>query len=279
MAITFESIGKRCGVSRLKASADIEQARIALTKDFVPNYLGFENLSRELLLRNTTVLSRMLHAQNDPEKLIIILDGTYIFIDKSANHEFQKLSFNGQKNRNFVRPMMCVTTNGYIIDVFGPFEAVKNDAKCMITILENNSDIPNVMQPGDIFVFDRGFRDCEDNVKNLGYEFRAPEFVQRNHPTQQLTTEQANRSRLVTKTRYVVEARNGHLKTIFPVFARQWSTVLLAHLGEDLRIAAAVINKYFANVVADKGQCSGLHQSKRGATLLYITLFYILCYD
>lgn len=67
-------------------------------------------------------------------------------------------------------------------------------------------------------------------------------------------TEQANRSRLVTKTRYVVEAQNGHLKTVWPIFAEEWATLSLNHLGVDLRIAAALLNKLFNRIVADKGR-------------------------
>lgn len=141
-ADSYEFIGLCFGIDRHKVSADIEIARNALTTDFVPLYLGFRNLSREFLLENTTASSRILHCGNNPETVITIWDGTYIYINKSSNYDFQKLTFSGQKNRNFLRPMVCVTTNGYIIDVFGPFEAVRNDAKCMKAILENDESVP-----------------------------------------------------------------------------------------------------------------------------------------
>lgn len=140
-ALTFEHIGTLFGVSRKTVSRQIEMAREALEKDFVPKFVGFANLDRDLLLRNTTKSARLLHCNNDPDVLIIIADGTYIYCEKSANYEFQKLTFSGQKNRNFVRPMVCVTTNGYIIDILGPFEAVKNDAKCMKSIFEFDPEV------------------------------------------------------------------------------------------------------------------------------------------
>lgn len=98
--------------------------------------------------------------------LLYILLYTSTF-DKSANYEFQKLTYSGQKNRNFLRPMVCVTTNGYIIDVFGPFEAVRNDAKCMKAILDNDPSVPELLQPGDVFIFDRGFRDCLEDIEEM----------------------------------------------------------------------------------------------------------------
>lgn len=182
-----------------------------------------------------------------------IWDGTYIYINKSANQTFQKLTYNKQKSQKILRPMVCVTTNGYIIDVFGSFEATKNDAKCMRQILECNPEVTETLRQNDVFIFDRGFRDCLEEIKRMGYVTKTPEFIQRNESTQ-LTTEQGNRSRIVTKTRFVVESRNGHLKNIFTMFAHQWPTICVNSLREDLRIAAAIINKYFQSVVADKGK-------------------------
>lgn len=252
-ASTYKYIGNLFGITRFTSQAHIQKARTALIADFVPVHLGFNNLSRNFLLQNTTVSSRLLHCENNPDSLITIWDGTYIYLNKSANYTFQKLTYNGQKKRNFLRPMMCVTTNGYIIDVFGPFAAVENDAKCMKSILRNIPAVTETIEPGDVFIFDRGFRDCLNELREMAYVVKTPEFTKTNHPTQQLTTDQANRSRLVTKTRFVVETRNGHIKKIFPVFDQRWSTLCIHTLGEDLRIAAALINKYFHKVIADEG--------------------------
>lgn len=253
-ASTYEYIGYFFGVSRHKVTDYIEKARIELENNFVPKYLGFNNLSRQFLLQNTTDSSRILHADNNPETLMTIWDGTYIYCHKSANYEFQKLTFSGQKNRNFVRPMVCVTTNGYIVDILGPFEAVKNDAKCMLDIVRRNEGVIGMFRPGDVFIFDRGFRDCTSAINEMGYIVKMPEFVKKSEPHQQLSNEQANKSRLVTKTRYVVETRNGHIKTIWPIFATIWPTTCLLHIYRDLRIAAALINKYADKIVADKGE-------------------------
>lgn len=111
----------------------------------------------------------------------------------------------------------------------------------------------NELQPGDVFIFDRGFRDCLEHLQANGYVTKTPEFVLKSQPRQQLITDQANRSRLVTKTRYVVEAQNGHLKTVWPYFAKTWPTLCVSELGVDLRIAAALLNKFFDRIVADKG--------------------------
>lgn len=109
----------------------------------------------------------------------------------------------------------------------------------MLGIMEGNQHVNDILRPGDVFIFDRGFRDCLSTMNELGYIVKMPEFVKKSEPHQQLTNEQANISRLTTKTRYVVETRNGHLKTIWPIFGRIWPTKGLLHLHRDLRIAAA----------------------------------------
>lgn len=140
-AATYEYIAKLFDVSTFKVSTNIKKARNALNHDFVPNWLGFANLGRECLLQNTTMSARLLHGNGNADTVITIWDGTYIYVYKSSNYEFQKDTYNGQKKRNFLRPMVCVTTNGYIVDILGPFEATKNDAKCMRTILNGQPEV------------------------------------------------------------------------------------------------------------------------------------------
>lgn len=118
----------------------------------------------------------------------------------------------------------------------------------------SNLEVKNALQQDDVFIFDRGFRDCLEHIEENGYVTKMPEFVLRSQPRQQLTTEQANTSRLVTKIRYVVEAQNGHLKTVWSIFAKVWPTLCVHTLNNDLRIAAALLNKFFARIVADKGK-------------------------
>lgn len=59
---------------------------------------------------------------------------------------------------------------------------------------------------------------------------------------QQLTTVQANDTRIVTKVRWIVEARNGHLKTIFKMLGNTFNIQNAKHIGEYYRIAGAIID-------------------------------------
>lgn len=66
------------------------------------------------------------------------------------------------------------------------------------------------LERADVCLVDRGFRDCVEVLKSKQLDVGMPEMISKKD--KQLTTAQANRSRLVTKCRYVVEARNGHMK-------------------------------------------------------------------
>lgn len=251
---TYEQIRQSLGVmSHLLLKKYINVAREALSAEFVPKYLGFENLSREFLLENTTEMARYLYCNENCETAVVIWDGTYIYSNKSRNQYIQRKTYSAQKKRNLLKPMVCVTTNGTYVDVFGPYEATMNDATIMNSIFDKHSDmIMNRLQPGDVVLVDRGFRDNHALFTQLGFVFKMPEFVQKDDQTGQLTTEKANKSRLVTASRFCIEARNGNIKMIWHVFDSRWCAYDLQHLGEDYRIGAALINNFFQKIHPNK---------------------------
>lgn len=251
--LTFENIGNHFGLSRVTVSKSIDVVRKVLVSDFVPLHLGFQNLTRDHLIDNTTQAARILYTDGDSDKLITVWDATYIFCEKSGNYDFQKSTYNSQKKRNFVKPMMCVTTNGTIVDAIGPFEATVNDATIIKKIFEkDDGTIMSVIRPRDVFLVDRGFRDCVEYLRAKEIDVFMPCCVDKKTPNQPLSTEQANQSRRVTKGRFVVEARNGHLKTIWAIFSKTWSTGSLPYLMNDIHIGSALINRFTSKIVADK---------------------------
>ncbi|KYN15062.1 hypothetical protein ALC57_12725 [Trachymyrmex cornetzi] len=79
-------------------------------------------------------------------------------------------------------------------------------------------------------------------VHRLGIDYRMPDILE---PGQfQLSTEIANDSRLITKTRWIVEARNGHLKSFFKFFRNIIPFHHVNHLQEFYLIGGAIIKKY-----------------------------------
>ncbi|CAF4440187.1 unnamed protein product, partial [Rotaria magnacalcarata] len=176
LACMFQIADKRT-VSRI-----INSARQAIVKSFVPDNLGFGHVTREDVIgRHTTIIARELMCGGDStDTAIIIIDGTYLYIQKSRNNEFQRKTFNLYKKRSLLKPMMIVTTTGYIVACIGQFmsDFNNNDAAIMKDILLRNTDnILSWLKEHDILVVDRGFRDSIGVMKALGLEATMPSFL------------------------------------------------------------------------------------------------------
>jgi hypothetical protein len=113
-------------------------------QNFVPKHLGFQHIShQELCLHHTTPIAKKLFTSDDnPDQAVLILDGTYIYIQKSHDYEFQRLSYSLHKNRPLVKPMMVVASDGYILNVMGPYVADyhNNDASITKHMLSQNAE-------------------------------------------------------------------------------------------------------------------------------------------
>lgn len=252
---TYDQIRFGLDLSYKTVKKYINAARTSLLCDIVPKHLGFENLSREFLIQNTTEMAKLLC--NTDDTLVTIWDGSYVYCNKSLNHELQRRTYSGQKCRNLIKPMVCVTTNGLYVDIFGPFEATQNDATIMEVVFDKYyGPIMNKSKPGDILLLDRGFRDNKAMLTQLGFVLKMPEFVHKDDDTGQLTTDKGNSSRLVTANRFSIEARNGNIKSIFHVFDTRWCAYDLQHFMDDYRIGAALINKFFQSIQPNKNDAA-----------------------
>jgi len=235
---TNERIATLVDLSRSMCEHLMAKARNALASEWVPLHLGFSRINREDLKLHMTAETRELFCAQDVDTIAIVLDGTYVYIQKSSNFLFQRKNFSGHKHRPLLKPMMVVSPDGHIIDCIGPFEANHNDAAIAKHIGET---LMTIMRRGDVVLVDRGFRDAVDHLTALGLEVRMPDLRCGNKP---LTTEQANRTRLITSCRYIVEVRNGHLKQCFRQFDKVWPNQSIRHMMIDFRIACAILNVY-----------------------------------
>lgn len=201
------------------------------------------------------------------DKVIIVADATYIYFNKSMNFDLQRITYNDQKKRNFIKPMIYVTTNGTFVDIFCLYKATQNDATIMKQILIEHIDtMKTKLQRNDIFMLDRGFRDCVKELQDAGFDVKMPALMQNTaNWSNQLTTRQANESRVVTACRFVVEARNGHLKSIWKIFNKTWSTIEIPHLLDDLRIAAALINRFWMKIESNKNDSTEIADKMKEA--------------
>lgn len=149
-----------------------------------------------------------------------------------------------------------VTTDGHIIDVFGPYAATVSDAEIIKQLFHDTSNIGQYFRDNNVFILDRGFRDAIDFLSSLNYSIYKPESLEEGET--QLSTTKANKSRCVTLCRWVVEVVNGRFKRVsiyFKIFRNTFFNTFTTHLMEDFRIAAAIINA-FHPVIVDRPDAS-----------------------
>jgi len=233
--------------SRQAVSMAIATVRQSLMQRFVPNNIGFDAITRDdYITRHVTDFANELYnPEPQTTRVIAIIDGTYVYIPKSTNFRALRQSYCVHKGRHLVKPVLIVAPDGYILDIQGPYfsDSKNNDAALLQNEFIRNADrMKHWLQENDIVIVDRGYRDATELLVSLGIVWKMPALLLRNQ--QQLNTEDANDSRLVTKSRWVVEARNGHIKSIFKFFYQMMQIQHIPNLGDFFRIAGAIINKY-----------------------------------
>ena len=124
--------------SRRQVARIIQQTRTALVRDFVPLHLGFSHLSRDKIVNDhTTDIAKQFFSDPISDTVILVMDGTYVFIQKSSAYRFQRLSYSMHKNKPLVKPFVITSTDGYIVDVMGPYlsNGKHNDASIIKHII------------------------------------------------------------------------------------------------------------------------------------------------
>ena len=144
------------------------------------------------------------------------------------------------------KPFTICTSNGFIVDMLGPYLANKNDASILLEILKDSSyPLKLFFQKEDILIVDRGFRDAISVLNDLGIHVLMPALKGKRS---QLTTKEANDSRCVTKLRWVVEAVHGLIKQKFKLLDRKLDNKMLPQTGRLMRIASYLHNVYGAKL-------------------------------
>lgn len=235
---SHEEVSTHFGVSKTTVQRRCDAVRERLKATIVPLYMNFKRNRADLISRKSA-MSHVLFDNGSDERAHLILDATYIYLEKSQSHRFQKESFNSHKKRNYFKIMMGVSTDGTILFSLGPYKATENDAMITKKILHEASSIFEAFQPGDVMFVDRGFRDCVTDLMNHGYLVKMPAC---SHQAQ-LTTMEANQSRLVTKVRYEVEKANGVMKNIWRIFSRTIESPYIPNIMVDFEIGVALVNR------------------------------------
>ena len=108
-------------------------------------------------------------------------------------------------------------------------------------ILELYDNLSIICEPGDTQIVDRGFRDVASAFEDLGFDVKMPAFLQKG--AKQLDIEQANETRMTTKTRWVVESFHSQFKK-WRFFSERISQDFLMNIDVLVRTLAATLNKY-----------------------------------
>ena len=121
-------------------------------------------------------------------------------------------------------------------------------------------------------VLDRGFRDV---IKHLEQEYELITLMPCCSLEKQLTTYQANCTRMVTKIRNVIERKNGIFKMYNAL--EKCRNSQLTHITQDFKNVAAIQNCFFTALYSDKYNCKEIallmkqNLNKSNTLLGYIT--------
>jgi hypothetical protein len=221
----------------------------AFEKDILPLRFGPKVHSREELIRDhTSPIADRLH--NIGDRLALIVDGTYLRHQKSSNNEYQRRSYSGQKKTPLCKPFTICLTDGYVLDLPGPFQGTMNDAAILRHVLDDPEGISCLLRQGDIFIVDRGFRDVQALLEARGFTVLMPALKGKRS---QLPTNEANESRMVTKCRWVVEAIHGILSKKYKLLHNQFDDKMLPNAGSYCRIACLLQNLFGKRLNSDVG--------------------------
>jgi hypothetical protein len=237
------------GLPRPQQVSDILDSVItSFEKDILASGFGFTARTREDLIQNeTSEFVRVLHGTT--EHLALIYDGTYIRHGKSANSSYQRKSYSVQKKVPLCKPFTICTTTGYVVDMLGPYEATVNDASIMRCEIQKSEGLGGFLRAGDVCFVDRGFRDVKEELERRGLIVLMPALKGQR---KQLTTEEANASRFVTKIRWAVEAVHGIIKQKYRILDHRVDNDLLPKIQAITKIVCFLNNVFGKRLRSDQ---------------------------
>lgn len=231
-------------------AAFIKSVLNCFEQHILPSNFGYKAYCRQFLIdHHTAPAAKKIH-DLPPNHLAIICDGTYLRHEKSANYAYQRKSYSGQKKTALCKPFTVCCTDGFVIDVSGPFLATKNDAEIFLNILSDPHGLRATLRENDLLVLDRGFRDAVPKLEAMGFRVLMPALKGKRN---QLTAKESNESRLVTKVRWVVEAVHGIIGQKFKLLHHQLHNTLLPNAATYCKIACFLVNKFGKRLNSDDG--------------------------
>ncbi|CAL8076174.1 unnamed protein product [Orchesella dallaii] len=178
LGVSQEFLGFLFGMDKRRISDAITSITNALEEHFVPKFLGYKHIRREDVKNHTPELVTEMY-NVDPDNIVLILDGTYIYIQKSQDHQTQIETYSLHKHRNLVKAMMVVLPDGYILEAESMYKSnsKNNDASMLRDMFEIPDGIKVFVKKDDHFILDRGFRDILTYLADLGIIAHMPHFL------------------------------------------------------------------------------------------------------
>ena len=147
--------------------------------------------------------------------------------------------------------MVIVLPNGKIFDFSGPYfsDGKHNDSEIWLDIEINNScNIKDILSKDDKIIADKGFSHLKDNK----FEIIHPYILKKDK--KQLSSFEANKSRLITKMRNVNERVFGRIKNKYKFFYNIIDTNYIPIFHNVLRIFGSIENKYGSILFKEKDE-------------------------
>ena len=113
--------------------------------------------------------------------------------------------------------------------------------------------LKSILKKGDVFILDRGFRDIVSALESEGYKVLMPALKGKRN---QLTVEESNASRLVTKVRWVVEAVQGIIGQKWKLLHHQLHNSMLHNAQLYCQIACFLYNLFGKRLNSDKSDAA-----------------------
>ena len=87
-----------------------DQVRQALKTNFTPYHIGLNHINRQSVIdHHQAAIAAALLAKSSSQ-LCIVMDGTYLPIQKSNNNQFKRRTYSMHKSRHLVKPTVIIAT-------------------------------------------------------------------------------------------------------------------------------------------------------------------------
>lgn len=161
-----------------------------------------------------------------------IIDCTEIFIERPGNLTVRASTWSNYKHHNKIKYLVAISPLGAISFLSRAFGGRTSDK-----VVTQRSGFLDLLEPGDLILTDRGFLISEE-IATRGCYLAIPAFTK---DQSQLSQQEVERSRHMSRVRIHVERAIGRLKT-FKILSTLMSLSLVPHCDSIVTICSAVCN-------------------------------------